>query len=250
MRSFVYSLAICGLVFLMSACHKDPVVPTPSLRPDLTVDLGLSSGTLWAKVNLGAKEPQDVGDFYCWGHSESTDSWNRDEYKYFAPGKDTTILKYNTLPRFGKVDALVKLQECDDAATAAWGSDWCTPTIEQCMELMYQCDWEAGKLKDVPGVYVKSKVNGNWIFFPAGGYGGDAHHGGSGEIQMPGVIVLIMASTLDIRRPYYGNDMSFNMNWPISYGQDFSDIMGYGYNPRVGSSNRFGGHNVRPVRKL
>lgn len=239
---FSHSL-IFAFVCLAIACQKEPV------DNHEYVDLGLPSGTLWATMNLGAKQAQEVGGFYCWGHQQSTASWYRSDYKYFGPGQDTTILKYNTLPRYGKVDALVKLEECDDAATVAWGNEWCTPTIEQCIELMYQCNWEAGILNGVRGVYVRSKTNSNWIFFPAGGYGGDAHHGGSADIMMPGEIVLIMASTLDSRRPYYGNDMSFSFSQPVYLSKDYSDIMGYGWNPRVGSSNRFGGHNVRPVRK-
>lgn len=244
MKKVLSHSVILLLLFAVCACQeKEPV------RHHDFVDLGLTSGTLWATMNLDADKPQKVGGFYAWGETQSKSSWLIDDYKYFAPGPDTTILKYNTLPHYGKVDALFRLQECDDAATAAWGSEWCTPSIDQCLELMYECNWEAGQLEGVPGVYVKSKVNNNQIFLPAGGYGGDAHHGGSSEIMMPGVVVLLMASTLDGRRPYYGNDMSFNVNLPVVYGSDYSDWVGYGTNPRTGSSNRFAGHNVRPVRK-
>ena len=38
------------------------------------VDLGLPSGTLWAKCNLGAKFPEEAGLLYQWGRT--------DGYKY------------------------------------------------------------------------------------------------------------------------------------------------------------------------
>jgi len=31
------------------------------------VDLGLPSGTLWCKYNLGASQPYEYGDYYAWG---------------------------------------------------------------------------------------------------------------------------------------------------------------------------------------
>ena len=33
------------------------------------VDLGLPSGLLWAKCNLGASSPEGYGDYYAWGET-------------------------------------------------------------------------------------------------------------------------------------------------------------------------------------
>ena len=33
------------------------------------IDLGLPSGTLWAKCNLGASTPQETGKYYAWGET-------------------------------------------------------------------------------------------------------------------------------------------------------------------------------------
>ena len=35
------------------------------------VDLGLTSGTLWATANVGAKTPQDYGNYYAWGETST-----------------------------------------------------------------------------------------------------------------------------------------------------------------------------------
>lgn len=37
------------------------------------VDLGLPSGTLWAKCNLGAEKETDFGKFYQWADTQGYD---------------------------------------------------------------------------------------------------------------------------------------------------------------------------------
>lgn len=38
------------------------------------VDLGLPSGTLWAKKNVGAATETDLGDEFCWGRISTADT--------------------------------------------------------------------------------------------------------------------------------------------------------------------------------
>lgn len=40
------------------------------------VDLGLPSGLKWATCNVGAKSPEEYGDYYAWG-----ETYTKDEYK-------------------------------------------------------------------------------------------------------------------------------------------------------------------------
>ena len=47
-------------------CKKENNVPKPSLDDLDYVDLGLPSGNLWAKCNVGASKPEDVGDYFAW----------------------------------------------------------------------------------------------------------------------------------------------------------------------------------------
>ena len=39
------------------------------------VDLGLSSGLKWATCNIGAQNPEDYGNYYAWGESETKTSY-------------------------------------------------------------------------------------------------------------------------------------------------------------------------------
>ena len=52
------------------------------------VDLGLS--VKWGTCNIGAKNPEDFGNFYQWGDVASKESYDWDTYKY---GTDRTNLE-------------------------------------------------------------------------------------------------------------------------------------------------------------
>ena len=45
----------------------------PSVNGHYYVDLGLPSGTLWAYTNVGASRPEDYGNYFAWGETESYD---------------------------------------------------------------------------------------------------------------------------------------------------------------------------------
>ena len=55
----------------------DPVAPDNHEY----VDLGLPSGTLWATCNVGADSPEDYGDYFAWGETESKEVYNWSTYK-------------------------------------------------------------------------------------------------------------------------------------------------------------------------
>lgn len=97
------------------------------------VDLGLPSGTKWAKMNVGASSEKDAGLYFAWGETQGyaasqvgTDkqfSWN--DYKY---GSASPFTKYDQ-------DGLTNLELTDDAAHVNWGGDWHMPTKKQYIEL-------------------------------------------------------------------------------------------------------------------
>lgn len=45
------------------------------------VDLGLPSGTMWATMNVGASRPEDLGDFFAWGETDSKEFYTLENYK-------------------------------------------------------------------------------------------------------------------------------------------------------------------------
>ena len=134
----------------------------PSL---LYVDLGLS--VLWATMNIGANKPEEYGDYFAWGETKPKDTYSITNYKHANPA-DSTLTKYCFNPEYGKVDSLLQLDECDDAATANWGNGWRMPTFSEWLELVRQCEWKWTEQNGVNG-YLVTGLTGNSIFLPAAG---------------------------------------------------------------------------------
>lgn len=134
------------------------------------VDLGLPSGILWATMNVGAKAPEDYGDYYAWGDTDEWRYYDWINYKW-CHGSYNTIIKYCTSSNDGSVDNKTVLDPEDDAAHVKWGGDWRMPTREEQNELLNTryCTWTWTTQKGVAGYKVTSKINENFIFLPAAG---------------------------------------------------------------------------------
>ncbi len=135
------------------------------------VDLGLPSGLLWATCNVGAENPEDYGNYYAWGETETKDNYDWSTYKY--GNSATTLTKYNTDSDRGKVDNKTVLDPEDDAAHVNWGGTWRMPTYDEMEELINNCITEWTSINGVYGRKVTSKINSNYIFLPAAGNRGD-----------------------------------------------------------------------------
>ncbi len=114
---------------------KGPGVPVPND----CVDLGLASGLLWAKYNIGTTEPTQLGNYYAWGETSPKKKYYSDNYKYFIwKGDDLKrISKYN------EEDGKTVLDLEDDAARANLGVGYRIPTKADWEELLEDCKWEA-----------------------------------------------------------------------------------------------------------
>lgn len=101
------------------------------------VDLGLPSGILWRKYNLGTTDPTKTGNYYSWGET-STKAKYDDNYKFYGKSsiKDG-VIKYN------RRDGNWELEPEDDAATVKLGIGYRIPTKEDWKELLDECKWEA-----------------------------------------------------------------------------------------------------------
>ena len=140
------------------------------------VDLGLS--VKWASVNIGANKPEEYGDYFAWGETETKSQYGYSTYKWLQ-GKYYTLTKYNTDYDYGNViDNKIVLDKEDDAAVANWGGNWRMPTDAECVELCNNTIWEEITQNGVKGMKVTSTKNGNSIFLPIAGsythYGFDA----------------------------------------------------------------------------
>jgi uncharacterized protein (TIGR02145 family) len=132
------------------------------------VDLGLPSGLKWATCNLGASSPEEYGDYYAWGETETKTDYSWTTYKWYN-GSLNTLTKYNTSSSYGTVDNITVLEEADDVAHIKLGGKWRMPTDEDWAELISQCTWLWTTMSDVKGSLVTGK-NGNSIFLPAAGW--------------------------------------------------------------------------------
>lgn len=135
------------------------------------VDLGLPSGTLWATCNIGAETPYDVGLYFAWGETTGytvaqlgVDKYfNKDDYRFYD-SVSNELTKYYPATYGG--DGKVVMEAEDDAATANWGSNWCTPTMTQIEELFYYTTQEYDSSNN--GIIFESTENGNTLFIPIG----------------------------------------------------------------------------------
>ena len=114
---------------------KGPGMPVPNN----CVDLGLDSGLLWAKCNMGTTKPTEPGDYYAWGETSTKKEYYNGTYKHYKTneyGVIKKILKYN------EGDGKTVLELEDDAANAYLGVGYRIPTKEDWEELLEDCKWE------------------------------------------------------------------------------------------------------------
>ncbi len=111
------------------------------------VDLGLPSGTLWAKKNVGATSIADYGNYYAWGETETKSDLSEETYKWLkietftdGDGFETTG---KTFTKYWASGASVTNYTCivdnkyvlyleDDASYVNWGGSCRMPTYEDC----------------------------------------------------------------------------------------------------------------------
>lgn len=149
------------------------------------VDLGLPSGNLWAKYNVGASSETEPGLYFAWGDvngytkeqvlaGEST--FRTDYFEGYKYSNNGDFLTHPNLTKYccegdhgyqGFVDNKIKLDLEDDAARVHMGGLWRTPMIEDARELLDNTTYEyttnynnTGKA----GVVLTSKINGNKMF--------------------------------------------------------------------------------------
>ena len=196
------------------------------------VDLGLPSGTLWATCNVGANSPEEYGDYFAWGETETKDVYDWSTYKW-CNGTSTSLTKYCTNSDYGIVDNKSVLDLEDDAAYVNWGADWRMPTIDELSELedTSYCSWTWITLNGVFGFKVTSKSNGNYIFLPA-----TDHYDGT-SITLGEYGAYLSASSETATRNYRAQILSFG-----SKGSD-TGLSGWS------ETNRCLGYTIRPVRR-
>lgn len=177
---------------------------TLSLNVHEYVDLGLS--VKWATMNVGAKTPEEYGDYFAWGETTTKSTYNWSTYKY-CNGSYDSLTKYNTNSSYGTIDNKTQLDLRDDAARANWGGSWRMPTDAELTELRSNCTWTWTTQNGVNGYKVTSKKSGytnNSIFLPAAGYRYDSSLNGAGSYG------YYWSSSLNTGYPSYAWSVDFD----------------------------------------
>lgn len=179
-----------------------PVVNTQEMHN--YVNLALPSGTLWAKMNVGASKPEQVGDYFAWGETtpQTSMTYTWASYAHIQTGgttwKDITKYTFRDLDYEedgydGRIwytsngdfvgDNKKTLMDEDDAAYVNCGIDWETPSSVQFYELV-NTDYttcEEITLNGVKGYKITSKTNRNYIFLPQS----EAYRNGNKASSLP-----------------------------------------------------------------
>ena len=118
------------------------------------IDLGLS--VKWASCNVGATSPEEFGDRFAWGETETKTKFKLSNYLYY----DSYTQSY--------IDIGLDIKGTKyDVAHVKWGGGWRMPTYKELKELYDKCDWKWSRFNDVNG-YIVTGPNGNSIFSPVG----------------------------------------------------------------------------------
>lgn len=192
------------------------------------VDLGLPSGNLWAKCNLGASAPEAYGDYYAWGETKPKQEYTNSNHKWYKEGAPSLgFTKYNN------EDGKLSLEDEDDAVIQKLGNGWRTPTLADFRELTNQkyTTIEKTTLNGVAGYQITSKKNNKKsIFIPFAGFKNDKPQ--TREISSSESVAICMTNQRRI------DNQVFNC-WTFAFEQD--RIRRYG-------KRRYDGISIRPVK--
>lgn len=141
--------------------NPKPSTTNPINVQNDSVDLGLSSGILWATCNIGASSPSEIGEYFAWGEKETKDAYGWETYE-LCHGSYNSIFKYT------EDDRKSILEPQDDVANSELGGEWRIPTKEDMEELVEECEWKWSNQNGRLGWMVIGP-NNNYIFLPASG---------------------------------------------------------------------------------
>ena len=153
------------------------------------VDLGLPSGTLWAKYNVGATSETEYGNYYMYG--KGARRYNSSDSAYTG----------NEDPLSSVVDTAVRV----------WGGSWHMPTRAQMQELIDNTTYQwVTDYEDGINGGIFTAANGNYVFFPAAGWWMNGSQSGVGT------------------NGYYwtSSPYSSNTGYNLSVGDDYTNTAG------------------------
>ena len=161
------------------------------------VDLGLS--VKWATCNVGASSPSDYGDYYAWGETSTTSSYDVDNSKTYRKS-------------MGNIGG----NSSYDVARYRWGGSWRLPTKAELEELKTECTWTWTTQGGHNGYKVTGK-NGKSIFLPAAGYRYDTTLKAVGEIGSCWSSTPYESNTISAYYLFFNPYRDYYVDWLYRY---------------------------------
>ena len=230
MKKILYLAAAALLTFGMVSCDNTNNKTTTTgddtlLMESGWVNLGLPSGLLWYSVNIGATSPEEYGNYYAWGETQTRSDYSWSTYTYATVdtnGNLQTLTKYNTSSTYGTVDSKTTLESSDDVATQVLGNGARIPTKAEWQELL---DNTTAEWTTVNGVYggKYTATNGSSLFLPAASY----RYGS--ELSYAGSYGLYWSASLDEDYPSGAWFMGFDSDYQYVNGS----YRGFGFSVRA-----------------
>lgn len=143
-------------------------------KEDEWVDLGLPSGLLWNKYNIGAESPEESGTYFGWGDYTATMTVNN--ASKYGPASIPSYAKSSTESSYGTTYYYIESYwtQCRsqyDIAYKLKGSDTRMPDSDDCYELKNNTNYSKTTLNGTKGwKFVSKKDSSKWIFIPCAGY--------------------------------------------------------------------------------
>ena len=150
------------------------------------VDMGLSSGLLWAEKNIDVTQEDGFAvsvyqyecSFFSFGNTDGHNPISESAFDYdFGSSNDGPYASTPGAALTGDIPLSY------DAAAVNCGAPWRMPTTEEFVELFDNCDFidangdvisgtnKLTTINSIVGIRLKSKNNDNVIFFPCSGHG-------------------------------------------------------------------------------
>lgn len=167
------------------------------------IDLGLPSGRLWADRNVGAEKETDYGLYFQWGDTVGCNDASHLTLETCPGNNSNTSYNADSIAAWDAENLSDgRLKSEVDAATVNMGSKWRMPTIEDCIELMNNTNYEVVEIGGVKGgKFINKSDASKYIFIPFAGGALDGSFGGRG------IGGDIWSSSADLDTPLFAHDL-------------------------------------------
>ena len=167
------------------------------------VDLGLPSGTLWAKYNVGASRETECGNYYTYGSGINT--YDSSQSSYYLGAENPLPISVDT-------------------AAQSWGTQWRTPTKEQFEELLANTTCDIVTIDGIEGIKLTAN-NGKYLFFPGSGWWSGSNYMGADDFSYywsstpyddnTNAYIMSLTQSHEVRGSFRGN--GFNIRPVLQY---------------------------------